>query len=232
MNINYNQTAPTADIDSRLEELYSSISGRPAFSYNPGSDPLYRSYADEYSRRGKMAMRDTMGQAAHLTGGYGSSYSHTAGQQQYDEYLHSLSEVLPELYDMSLAAYKAEGDNLKDMYDMNWQLREDEYQRGRDETEDAREQNKLSYQHQQDAYEALYQIISSSGYNPTDAELRAAGMTRDQANALIAHYKRKNKLNKVTYSSGGSSGSSTERKLVENPVSKASKKSSTGASDA
>ena len=67
------------DPDAELERLYAAITGRPAFSYDPASDPVYNSYAQSYQRRGRLAMRNTMGQAAALTGGYGSSYA----QQNY-----------------------------------------------------------------------------------------------------------------------------------------------------
>lgn len=97
------------DPDAELERLYAAITGRPAFSYDPASDPVYDSYAQSYQRRGRLAMRDTMGQAAALTGGYGSSYAQSVGQQQYDSYLQSLGEALPELYGMAWQRYNAEG---------------------------------------------------------------------------------------------------------------------------
>ena len=73
--------------DGELEALYQAILGRTPFQYRAQDDPFYRSYADQYVQNGRMAMRDTMGSAAALTGGYGSSYAQAAGQQQYDEYL-------------------------------------------------------------------------------------------------------------------------------------------------
>lgn len=33
------------DPDAELERLYAAITGRPAFSYDPTSDPVYDSYA-------------------------------------------------------------------------------------------------------------------------------------------------------------------------------------------
>ena len=106
------------DPDAELERLYAAITGRPAFSYDPASDPVYNSYAQSYRRRGRLAMRDTMGQAAALTGGYGSSYAQSVGQQQYDSYLQSLGEALPELYGMAWQRYNAEGDALKTAWEL------------------------------------------------------------------------------------------------------------------
>ena len=111
------------DPDRELEELYAAVTGRPAFSYTPGNDPLYRSYAERYVQNGRLAMRDTLGQAAALTGGYGSSYAQSVGQQRYDEYLRSLSEALPEFYGMAWQRYQAEGEVLKDAYGLGRQRR-------------------------------------------------------------------------------------------------------------
>lgn len=200
------------DPDREVEELYAAITGRPAFSYTPGSDPLYRSYAERYIQNGRLAMRDTQGRAAALTGGYGSSYAQGVGQQRYDEYLRALSEALPALYDRAWQRYSAEGEALQDAYDRSWARREDAYQRGRDAEEDAyrRERDaladqryeagqraqaeKLAYTQQQESYTRLYKLIASTGYTPTDAELEAAGLSRAQAEALAYEYRRANGL--------------------------------------
>ena len=209
MNINTPQISPSTDLDSELEKLYGTITSR-RFSYTPSTDPLYRSYADSYARRGRMAMRDSMGQAAALTGGYGSSYSQSVGQQQYNEYLQSLSDVLPELYDMAYTRYQSEGDSLRAAYDMNWQRREDEYQRSRDSQADAFAAEEREYERKRRAYDDLVALISGSGYIPTDEDLAEAGLSREQAEALRQEYLRKNKLLKKSGSgsSGGGSGNS------------------------
>ena len=214
MSENYGSYNP----DRELEELYSAITGRPAFSYTPGSDPLYRSYADRYIQNGRLAMRDTMGQSAALTGGYGSSYAQSAGQQRYDEYLRSLGEVLPELYGKAWERYQAEGQALRDAYSLNWQRRDDAYRRGRDELADSRylsEQElkaaERSYKQQQDSYNQLYRLIAETGYEPTDEELAAAGLSREQAEALQKEYRRKTKKGSGASYGGGSRGGSKRK---------------------
>ena len=137
-NSNPTQPALPYDEDGELKRLYTAITGRPGFSYAPSSDPLYRSYAERYIQNGRLAMRDSMGQGAALTGGYGSSYAQSVGQQQYNEYLRSLGEVLPELYGLAWQRYSAEGEQLQNAYDLAWQRRENEYQRGRDALSDER----------------------------------------------------------------------------------------------
>lgn len=104
--------------ESQLNGIIDSILNRQPFSYDFNEDALYKQYAEQYTRRGKLAMQDTMGQAAAMTGGYGSSYASTAGNQAYQEYLSQLNEVIPELYGMALDRYQMEGQNLYNQYGM------------------------------------------------------------------------------------------------------------------
>ena len=70
----------TSRWDKELDALYDQIANRKAFSYDLGADPMYRQYREQYQSAGRLAMENTMGAAASLTGGYGSSYSQQAGQ--------------------------------------------------------------------------------------------------------------------------------------------------------
>ncbi len=224
------------DSDRELERLYSAITGRPAFSYTPGADPLYRSYADRYVQNGRLAMRDTMGQSAALTGGYGSSYAQSAGQQRYDEYLRSLGEVLPELYGQAWQRYQAEGEALGEAYDRAWQRRENAYQRSRDaladqryEAEQAGAAAQQAYKQQQDSYARLYKLIASTGYQPTDAELQAAGLSRAQAEALRYEYLRAHKLLPQPAAASGGGGWYRSAKKTKSGKKSASSAKASGA---
>ena len=72
-----------SSFEGELAQLYDQITGRKAFSYDPQTDAQAKNYAYLYTQKGREAMADTMGQAAALTGGYGSSYSQAVGQEQY-----------------------------------------------------------------------------------------------------------------------------------------------------
>lgn len=109
----------------QLERLYSEISGRGAFRYDPAEDAAFVQYAGMYQRQGRRAMEDTLGQAAALTGGYGSSYAQATGQQSYGEYLQKLNEVLPELEQAARSRYDAEGKSMLQQYQL-LQGREDD----------------------------------------------------------------------------------------------------------
>lgn len=119
--------------DSDMRDLYDKIVNRDKFQYDLNGDMLYQQYKDGYVNMGQMAMKDAMGQAAALTGGYGSSYGQSVGQQQYDAYLQQLNDVVPELYGMALNQYNAEGDRLMQQYGMLGDLRDEEYGRYMDE---------------------------------------------------------------------------------------------------
>lgn len=220
------------DPDAELERLYAAITGRPAFSYDPASDPVYNSYAQSYQRRGRLAMRDTMGQAAALTGGYGSSYAQSVGQQQYDSYLQSLGEALPELYGMAWQRYNAEGDALKTA----WELASERSEVRRESEREAAEREAAAQKSAETArrgnYERLYKLIYNSGYNPNETELSDSGMTGEQAAALLAEYRRRNKIgtsNTYTYRCGStSSGTKKTKKQKRYPAPKSTRLASPG----
>lgn len=100
----------------QINDLIDRIMSREDFSYDVNSDALYQQYKDQYTALGKLAMQDTMGQAAAMTGGYGSSYASTAGNQAYQQYLSQLNEVVPELYGMARDQYNQEGQEMYTQY--------------------------------------------------------------------------------------------------------------------
>lgn len=122
----------SSGFEDQLQALYDQIAGRESFSYDPEEDETYRRYAKLYAAQGAAAMEDTMGQAASLTGGYGSSYAQAAGQQAYDRYLGELAALVPELRQAALAEYRQEGQALTDRYNMLNQQEKAAYDRWQD----------------------------------------------------------------------------------------------------
>ena len=191
----------SSDYDEEIRSLYRKLVTRPEFRYDPGSDTLYQRAREEYAHAGERAMRDTMGAAADLTGGYGSTYAQSLGQQQYDEYMQKLSEVLPELYQLSYQRYSDEGKAIEAQLAAAQSLRNAEYQQQRDRMSDARylieredTLDERGYAQSKDSYDRLYKLISNTGYLPTDEELSAAGMSSAQAEALRYEFMRVNGL--------------------------------------
>lgn len=122
--------------EEKLQELYDQIAGREAFSYDPEEDEAYRRYAKLYAAKGAAAMEDTLGKAVSLTGGYGSSYAQSAGQQAYNGYLQELAALVPELRQAALAEYRQEGQALADQYSMLSQREKNDYARYQNERAD------------------------------------------------------------------------------------------------
>ena len=131
-----------------LNDIMDKILNREKFSYDLNGDALYQQYADQYINQGQMAMMDTMGQAAALTGGYGNSYAQSVGQQTYQGYLQQLNDKVPELYQLALNQYLQEGDALMNQYGLMADQENQDYSRYRDSVSDWNaEQNRLYQQY-------------------------------------------------------------------------------------
>ena len=150
-----------------LNDTIKQIQNREKFSYDLNGDALYQQYKDQYATQGNMAMMDTMGQAAALTGGYGNSYAQTAGQQAYQGYLQQLNDRVPELYQLALSQYNQEGDELYNRASLLAGMEEQAYGRYRDQvsdyytdlnylTENARYMSETEYQRALDDFKIKY----------------------------------------------------------------------------
>ena len=116
----------------KQDDLLSQYQNRGPFTYDLASDALYKQYADRYSQLGKMAMQDTTGQAAALTGGYGNSYAVTAGNQAYQNYLQGVNDIVPELAQMAYDKYKQEGQDMLNLYGLYGDRENTDYARWQD----------------------------------------------------------------------------------------------------
>ena len=228
LNAHKESGAPTysATYDQQLNDIYDKIMNRDKFKYDLNEDALYNQYKDQYTQQGRMAMMDTMGQAAALTGGYSSSYGQAVGQQQYDAYLQSLNDIVPELYSAAYDRYNAEGDQMLQQYQLTGDLRDTEYSRYLDEynrymdtlsnlqAQESELYNRgydkwlnaqdMQYKRQQDAYDKAVSMISNLGYMPSAEELALAGMSDAEAQRWLKYY---NDQQAAALYSGGSGGS-------------------------
>lgn len=136
----YQQNKPgeyVSGYQQKIDGLLDQILNREGFSYDFSTDPMYHSYRDQYVHQGRLAMQDSMAEAAAMTGGYGSSYAAAAGSQAYQGYLNQLNERIPELYQAALDRYDKEG---------NWMKTELE------SLTDAEKQAQKAYQEEVDRY--------------------------------------------------------------------------------
>ena len=208
--------------------IYDKIMNRGEFSYDVNKDKLYQQYRDLYAQMGRGAMEDTMGQAAALTGGYGSTYSQNAGQQAYNAYLQKLNEVVPELYNAAYNRYNQEGQDLMNLYSMARSNADNAYERdynqwynrlqlvrgdedtayNRKQTEEQKKlaQEETDYERKQNAWSRLSSLITTTGYQPSNEELTAAGMSANEAAYLRQYYQQQKAA--ASNKSGGSGGGS------------------------
>lgn len=131
-----NQQRP-GDYESRWQEkqqqAYDAVTNRQKFKFSPSGDPMYQQYRQQYQRQAKLGMQDTMGQAAAMNGGYGSSYAQMAGQQAYNSEMQKLNDRMPELYQLALDKYQQEGQELLQRWQMASQMENQDYSRYQDQ---------------------------------------------------------------------------------------------------
>lgn len=99
------------------------------WSYDPTQDANYQALAQIYAARGEQAAQDTIGDAAALNGGYGTSYAVSAAQQARNQYNQELASLVP---DLEQNAYAKAQNNYQMLVDRDNEL----YQRYRDKMSD------------------------------------------------------------------------------------------------
>lgn len=119
--------------DEQYNQMYQEMMGQKKLEYDLNGDPLWQQYKDQYLTQGKMASMDAMGQAAALTGGYGSSFGQAAGQQAYQGYVQQLNDKVPELHALAMQKYDHDQALLKDKFAAVKAMRDDEYAKHMDE---------------------------------------------------------------------------------------------------
>lgn len=146
-----------SDYQTQLDSLYDQVTGREKFSYDMNTDVLYQQYKDMYTKAGNKAMQDTLGQASALTGGYDNSYAQTAAQQTYQDYLGSLNDKVPELYQMAYDRYQQEGEELYRQFSMASDMYGKDYTQYRD--------NMADWQSDRNFAQGMYQDERNFDYN-------------------------------------------------------------------
>ncbi len=111
------------DLNRMIEEF----NNRKAFDYQLNTDQLFLNAREQYMQQGQKAMRDAMGAAATMTGGYGNSYASQVGNQAYQQYLQELNDSIPEFYGSALDRYEAEGQQMLDKINLKDAQRKDDY---------------------------------------------------------------------------------------------------------
>ena len=122
-------TSGRTSYTDQIKDLMTQIQNRDKFEYDVDSDTLFQQALASAMSSGKTAMQDTIGQASALTGGYGSTYATTAGNQAYNNFIQDAYNNLPEYYQMALEAYQMEGDEMYKQLGMLTDADATEYER-------------------------------------------------------------------------------------------------------
>ena len=100
--------------DDEISQLINELGETKKFNYDIESDPLWHSIKDQYQRNAILGMQNAMGDAANMTGGYGSSNAVIAGQQAYQQNISEMTDIIPELQNTALNAWQANRGALTD----------------------------------------------------------------------------------------------------------------------
>lgn len=150
---------------SAVDSLYDQIVNRKEFEYDLNSDPMYQMYKDQYTQRGKNAMQDAQAQAAANTGGFGSSYATTAGQQMYQSYVDQLNEKVPDLWQQSYDKYQDETNELYNRYGVTKDAYDTDYREYRDTVGDWQDDRQYDFGDYTDTRDFDYgQFVDSRDY--------------------------------------------------------------------
>lgn len=131
----------TSKWQQQLDAAMDKILNRERFSYDLNGDALYRQYKDRAVKNGRLAMMDTMGQAAAMTGGYGSSYAQSAGQQAYQKQMDGLTDQASRLYDKAREDYDRQGQADRDWYNVLRQRENSSYNQYKQQRSDWEAEN-------------------------------------------------------------------------------------------
>lgn len=173
-----------------LKGTVNSINNRKPFEYDLNEDALYKQYAEQYRNLGNQAMQDTMANAATLTGGYGSSYATTAGQQAFNSYMEQLNDIVPNLYAQARSNYDSDTSRLYDQANLYAGLESNEYSKWSDNRNYY--QNKHSNEWNQNA------VSHSTQTNTTTQTDRSSSNSSSTQNTYV----------NPKYTSGSTSGNS------------------------
>ena len=143
---------------SQIDDLTQEILNREPFQYNYQEDPVYKQYAQSYTRAGQRAMQDVLAQVSARTGGLAYSMYQDEGNQlranlamltalergDYGRYQDLLAQYNNDR-NFSYGQYRdLVGD---DRYGLEWR-----YGVGRDQIADQRYEDETAYNREQDAW--------------------------------------------------------------------------------
>ena len=141
---------------NEIRSLYEKLVSPEKFRYDPDSDELYKYYKAQYTREGRRAMEDLLGELSMNTGGIASSYAVSAAGQMLENYNNKLTDKIPELYEDAYERYidslELDRDNLLALDELS----ENEYNRYLDSLSQYNKDREFGYRNYTDALDRDY----------------------------------------------------------------------------
>lgn len=161
----------------QIKDMMGQIQNREKFQYDVSTDTMFQQALSSAMNSGRTAMQDTIGQASALTGGYGSTYATSAGNQAYNAYIQDAYNNLPEYYQMAMEAYQMEGQEMYNQLAMLSDADASEYQR----MYDSWNANFSSTQQMYAQEYGAWQDSVNNAYNSANLQMQEHGQMYDQA---------------------------------------------------
>lgn len=193
---------------TQLDQALNNVTNRQDFTYDPLKDANYKALAKVYNKQGNQAAQNTLGDAAALNGGYGSSYAVTASQQARNDYNQMLASQMPALqeaaYNRYLNDYNMNVTALSALRDAD----ESAYGRYRDDVSDSQWKYGQEYQqYRDDISDSQWQKTYDRGVLESDRAYNYQ-VSRDKVtdNQWAQEFALQKKLAAASSSRGGNSG--------------------------
>lgn len=135
---------------NRVDDALNAVLDREAWSFDLENDPVWQSYADQYTRAANEALRSSLNQNnASLSSGTGAVIAQALANR--DRYLTDMTNMIPQIFADSYDRYLGETDRLRsnvgtardvmnDYYDRMYQRQRDTYNDLRDSWQDRNEE--------------------------------------------------------------------------------------------
>lgn len=201
---------PSATVKKREEDYYAHLKNKPAefssentakanqaldnyinrgdFNYNPATDTGYQAARKQYVRGGQQAMKDTLGTATELTGGYDNSYAQAAAQQTYNGYMAELASLMPQYEQQAYGRWQDQGNQLLNYYDIFKNAEAQDYAMHQDKMNAYNADADRLYGQYMDAYTADYGAYQDAIANDQWERTFAHNTAMDNASATAADY--------------------------------------------
>ena len=149
----------------QLGGLYQQVLGRGSFQYDPGKDPMYDQYRQQYIENGQRAAADTKSAMGALTGGYGNTMGITAVNEQYGQNLQGINDNLAALKENAQAADEADANRQTAQLQTAAQQEAQDYSRWQDQNDRWRDDRDFAAQQAQMTWANDYQQFSDNMNN-------------------------------------------------------------------